>query len=351
MRLGLGIEISLSPWLGQRRSVGSLVGRNEHRRFRLFLACRNLRCLTLGWLRIRCAQCRGRMKDHDESVIAFVTGLISRARMRTSYALQLQYSRHKNVLYKGFVIGWKFIAAFVIVMLVDQYYISPRAKAYTARAIDSIELSKTNDIYTSPLLKVRPSNKIDNEWVKAYENDGSIEKLESMLGNVAAHNPERFYHYMNVTEKERFDNYCTVPDELLPEKDKSVLNERGIFLNTELAGDIAMDFDTVVAEMNRLSGAKIRIFSSPSQCCFACSAVRSCNLWTFCPLENDMGDPTTCAGQCILKYIEDPSMKAVNHPGSIKTEFTPHTTIEQQGIKIPWISGVLDKAYVPDEGT
>ena len=272
--------------------------------------------------------------------------------MRASYALQMQYGRHRHRLSKGFTVGWKLITAFILVMFIDIYIVSPRIQGYTVQTIDYIELSDTHDIYTSPLLKVRSSNEIDNTWVNdLMVSEDDFKKLDNKLGNVAGHNPELFQKYMNSTKKEVFDSYCTISDEQIPEKDESVLNERGLFLNTKLMGETALDFKDLIKEMNRQSGANIRILSGPSECCFACSITRSCNLWTYCPQENEDGDPTTCGGQCFLKHVEDPSMKAVNHPGQLATEFTSHAKIEQKGPKVPWMSGVLDKGYVPEDGT
>ena len=272
--------------------------------------------------------------------------------MRSSYALKMQYGRHKHTLFKGFTVSWKFATAFVLVMLFDLYYVTPRMEAYTTQTMDYLELANTHDIYTSPLLKVRSSNEADIGWLAGVDyTEEEFDKLQNVLGNVAGHKPELFHKYMNVTKKDVFDSFCTIPDAMIPEKDVNVLNERGLFLHTKLIGETSMDFEATLKEVNRLSGASIRIFSSPSECCFACSITRSCNMWTYCPQETDMGDPTTCAGQCFLKHIEDPSMKAVNHPGKLATEFTSHAKIEQKGPKVPWMSGVLDKGYVPEDGT
>ena len=73
-------------------------------------------------------------------------------------------------------------------------------------------------------------------------------------------------------------------------------------------------------------------------------------MWTYCPLVDKMtGRAPHCAGKCILHHLADPTVKVINHPGK-PTQYTSHAEAST-GRHVPWISGLLDKAYVPEHST
>ena len=76
-------------------------------------------------------------------------------------------------------------------------------------------------------------------------------------------------------------------------------------------------------------------------------------MWNYCPILDPLtGKPPYCSGQCLLHHIPDPTVKVVNHAGK-PTQFTSHAKAQHFAYDkdhIPWTSGLVDKAYVPEDG-